>query len=1229
MRVCKRPRNVSRSEADEVEMDAPEDVEGSVEPTPSSPAQQPQTEEAGEKDPAATQPARRPSARTSRIASSSASDPHKTRGAWNRGQAGPLFTPGSIKVATPSPWPLDGIPVPLGFRPSKESNVGRLQTDARKSNFASVVEQVREMQDMEWYPGKVFDPRRLRGMVRRADGDALEEEQEQEGAGSADDGQGFAIPFQHPNLDVKAYELLDEESANAFLASGPAGSQSSAAARNLPAVQGSSSSQPTDKTDPPRPSQGSTDTATLLSRLSGTERFIAGFKEVGPRNDADQGGARVFMGVPEPKQEVLIPRLGSADVPGTGRGQAKEKVHVLNAGGVVYDLAWRPVPPVLAHGPEYLVVSAAEGIDVRTPLGSTCPSGTPGTLQVWSLNPVSADPHQSTTPSDPKGKGKAVEKDLEKEAEADSTVALQMVIHHEYGTAMAVEWCPNGHDFRSKRGDDKDRPLRRLGLLAGVFHDGTIRILSVPHPDDVRAAAAASGQATASDKPLRVRLQAVLTLTAPRAVPSCLCWAGGELLAAGFSDGHVGVWQTGELLRSGSPTAYPSHFIFFQEGYITSVAWSLIPYQDASGVYHPESPFLPHVLFTTNTDGANGILDLHDPFMGWGPDAQRGRTPLSKIIWSPQIERFVCDAGDGTVRLMTHRYGTLGAMRRIANARGRILTLATSPQHAFLAYGSADGCLRITNIVRTILGPRGTANQPKPNTQAVAKAFRLDHDRSNGKLRFVDNFLPEFAAKLQEDGSRRGGLKMKHNAFHETTAFHPSIAVRTAAWNPNLGRGHLIASGTGVGIVRIDRFEVGSVKMTGKVLAPAIVAQRKARAQMTAHTAGLSVGPSESEGQIQEATRPVLFDDLKDDAGSVPFSTVDAQIGLDASADRETTFEVYVHQAFLEGMRISSLDDPDAAGTPPSAPKPPKALPKPKPVKEPKVPQEKKVKEDGPPKKRGRPRKHPLPEDGPSTAADGSGEIPKKKIGRPRKYPLPEDGPSTAAAGSGETPKKRGRPRKNPLPEDATGSGETQEQKEEGPPKKRGRPRKNPLPEDGPSTAAAGSGETPKKRGRPRKNPLPEDATGSGETEEQKEKGPPKKRGRPRKNPLPEDGPSTAAAGSGETPKKRGRPRKNPLPEDASPEAGDAEEQDQISTATAAMEDSDAEGSIASSGKGAPSSSVSVSGVRWTASASGGLDAEGGNADDEEEYEEEEEEEEDELSSQSAELTDLSDEETL
>ncbi|KAL9936715.1 hypothetical protein V8E36_004783 [Tilletia maclaganii] len=880
--------------------------------------------------------------------------------AWVGTRSSPLYQSDSIKYdASSLPWPQDGLVPRLGYRSAEESKAQSNSTaeDARKGALAAAMEQMKEIQEVGWYPGQVYDPRRQRELVLEAD--LLASGSKTGPTSTSSVPNQYEVPFRHPNLTRKRYEVLTEESANLFLASKPAADSTNG--HKAPPVDGDAAqAQPGPSTSIAGQqldfASANQDPSELLSKLSVVERHVASFKEVAPRNDPKQGGIRVSVGVFEPQQEIAIGPLCACDVPGTGSGQTKEKVHVLNAGGTVYDLAWRPVPHVLAQGPEYLVISAADGVDVRTSLGSTCPRGTLGTLQVWALHPAATTPPGPPDAAD-KGKGKQKAPSEDTQQLPDSRVALDMLIHHEYGTAFALEWCPNGHDYRSKGPSQPGQPARRLGLLAGVFHDGTVRVFAVPHPDDVRLQ---SGQGP--NDICRIKLDAALTLDLYGAVPSCLTWAGGEMLAAGCHNGHVAVWRTGDALRSGAETAFPFHFAPVDDGYISSISWSLIPYQTADGTYMPDPPYLPHVLFTTAAVGSAALLDLHDPGMEWSGDLLRERSPMYSASWAPQIERWFVEFGDNSLRCVNHRYGFYGMSKRIGLARGRITSMSASSSQPFLAYGSADGSVRLINGLRAIVRDR----KVKPGLPVI-KAFRLDHDRATGKLRMLENFMPEFARQLNDDGSVKAGGRSRSTQNAEPVAFHPSINFRAVAWNPNAGRAHILASGTGIGLVRIDRFEPGSVKMTGSALGAAEVARRKEAARVVKSEAGGGVpGDGVATSPEEEEMRHIFFEDLGPDANVVPFLTIDAQTEAQARADNETEYEQH-----LRAIR-KKIEAREGKGTKRTA---------------------KAKAETTVPRKRGRPRKHPLP-------AEGEIKTPKKR-GRPRKNVTPSDKSAATMAASG------------------------------------------------------------------------------------------------------------------------------------------------------------------------------------------------------------------------------------
>lgn len=158
----------------------------------------------------------------------------------------------------------------------------------------------------------------------------------------------------------------------------------------------------------------------------------------------------IALGPHGSQQDVSIPRGKAVRLDSYLSGSDS---HILNVGGHVYDLDWAPVPIHLNRGKEVLAISPARVHQPRTTVGHRAKRPTPGSIQIWSLAPDTETE-----------KGHAVH---------------EMNICVDSGTAFKLAWCPGGHDFRDGGG--------RLGLLAGVFEDGSVSIFSVPSRDLIPA----------------------------------------------------------------------------------------------------------------------------------------------------------------------------------------------------------------------------------------------------------------------------------------------------------------------------------------------------------------------------------------------------------------------------------------------------------------------------------------------------------------------------------------------------------------------------------------------------------------------------------------------------------------------------------------------------------------------------------------------------------------------
>jgi transcription factor C subunit 6 len=109
---------------------------------------------------------------------------------------------------------------------------------------------------------------------------------------------------------------------------------------------------------------------------------------------------------------------------------------------------------------------------------------TPGLLQIWSLDATC--PQDFSRATDPQARGKGMK--------------FEMGICVDVGEAYRLKWCPKGGEvcrstYLSKTVTEKkksgqacpsDDTLPKLGILGGVFTDGSVCLFSVPDPAAVR-----------------------------------------------------------------------------------------------------------------------------------------------------------------------------------------------------------------------------------------------------------------------------------------------------------------------------------------------------------------------------------------------------------------------------------------------------------------------------------------------------------------------------------------------------------------------------------------------------------------------------------------------------------------------------------------------------------------------------------------------------------------------
>lgn len=347
--------------------------------------------------------------------------------------------------------------------------------------------------------------------------------------------------------------------------------------------------------------------------------------------------------------------------------------------------------------------------------------------------------------------------------QAKGIARFEMVLCHEAGAAFKLAWCPVGHDYSHGAHGGS-----RLGLLAGCFADGSVAVFSVPHPDSFQR----------GEGPVHVRLEPVLRLEHAQQAATSLAWAGGELLALGGARGWIGVWNVGRILRCSTRPGrcMPDYGVRAHRSAVMDMAFVLMPPVDADG--RAQTDGLPMTLFTVGADGRTALVDL---CRASAVALERSRTVHHACAWAPFTSSLVHEHADGSVNHYSMRPEEMLRSRLVSNTPARVTSLAASTLHPVVAIGSAHGEVKLANTLRTL---RRTVRVHTPVYQMVL-------DRSTGRLVVRHHLVPELANAAEG--------KKWHIA-----QWHPCLAVTAVQWNPNMGRAGLLASGTAVGMVKID-----------------------------------------------------------------------------------------------------------------------------------------------------------------------------------------------------------------------------------------------------------------------------------------------------------------------------------------------------------------------------------------------------------------------------------------
>ena len=259
-------------------------------------------------------------------------------------------------------------------------------------------------------------------------------------------------------------------------------------------------------------------------------------------------------------------------------------IPMLFSGGPVWGMAWCPLPASSDPAEtevcdQFLAVSSQLDMDSESSMKKT--SGGPGLLQIWRCPGL--DLTEGAAP------------------------VFSLGLAHQYGSVWCLEWCPSGmFDLPGTDTRPIDVLRRRLGELAAACSDGTVRIFTVAHPDNLQ-----DGQVYLREADMTLQADADGAELHGQCIK--LSWYRGEghgWIAASFTSGVVALWH----ITTTSPLLRTSSFILPTQAWLAHTSsvtgLSLSPYGGED----------PRHLLTGSTDRCYKFWDLRDtavPLQVW------------------------------------------------------------------------------------------------------------------------------------------------------------------------------------------------------------------------------------------------------------------------------------------------------------------------------------------------------------------------------------------------------------------------------------------------------------------------------------------------------------------------------------------------------------------------------------------------------------------------------------
>ncbi|OJJ51502.1 hypothetical protein ASPZODRAFT_127584 [Penicilliopsis zonata CBS 506.65] len=475
-------------------------------------------------------------------------------------------------------------------------------------------------------------------------------------------------------------------------------------------------------------------------------------------NFGDAWGARQPQAKKSGPRVESKSRKSSSKVGGTGSTPvAERKIRegwILNLGSKVQCSAWVPNQNGLT---QFLAVVTPVSREQRINHSTTSESKAapafspslpdPAALQIWAFK---AKDDGSLT--------KTIDMNFEPR--------LRLTLCTDWGDVRRIAWCPMAREPREE--DDED-VSKNVGLLAGIWGDGSVRVLDIKVSRDPRGS---EFYKVASP---------MFTAKPPSTVCTCVAWLSPSDIAVGCANGFVAVWS---IAASQKSTSHPAPYVYrqFHSTYILNIA--------------PAYPTHPHLLGTTSMDGDTCLTSILDHQVDM-VQTTRMRIGSSHISYSPFLQSFFSSDENDFARLLAmRRFFTTSAVARLPSTISAMAPCSSWHPSALL--GCTGGSVMATNPLRRLLHPKEKQWQQTWFAHEWVPGHEGDDD--SGVSRFQDGFKADNISLLRNTLGERKLI----NGTSVVTIFEEGTHITSLAWNPSQICAGWACAGMGCGLIRVE-----------------------------------------------------------------------------------------------------------------------------------------------------------------------------------------------------------------------------------------------------------------------------------------------------------------------------------------------------------------------------------------------------------------------------------------